>query len=54
MQRLLLALATTALIAGCSSGVKLDDVPVEDRTATAVSIVRDYWRYVISARRFWL
>lgn len=36
MQRLLLALATTALIAGCSSGVKLDDVPVEDRTATAV------------------
>ena len=36
MQRLLLALATTALIAGCSSGVKLDEVPVEDRTATAV------------------
>ena len=28
------ALAIAALLAGCSSGVKLDDVPVEDRGAT--------------------
>ena len=37
MKRFLLALATTALIAGCSSGVKLDDVPVEDRSASAMA-----------------
>ncbi len=36
MKRFFLALAMTALIAGCSSGVKLDDVPVEDRSASAV------------------
>ncbi|GAB2726200.1 peptidoglycan-associated lipoprotein Pal [Melaminivora jejuensis] len=29
------ALAIVALVAGCSSGVKLDDVPVEDRGATS-------------------
>ncbi len=37
MKKIFLALAATALIAGCSSGVKLDNVPVEDRTATAVT-----------------
>lgn len=36
MKKIFLALATTILIAGCSSGVKLDNVPVEDRNATAV------------------
>lgn len=36
MKRFLLAIAATALIAGCGSSVKLDNnVPVEDRTATA-------------------
>ncbi len=37
MKRFLLALATTVLIAGCSSGVKLDNVPVEDRSATSTA-----------------
>ena len=35
LKRLTLALAVTALIAGCSSGVKLDDVPVEDKGASS-------------------
>lgn len=35
MKRFLLALATVAVLAGCSS-VKLDDVPVEDKSGTAV------------------
>ncbi|HVE52754.1 MAG TPA: peptidoglycan-associated lipoprotein Pal [Ramlibacter sp.] len=30
-QRVILALAMAAALAGCASGVKLDDVPVEDR-----------------------
>ena len=30
-----LALSIAALMAGCSSGVKLDDVPVEDKSATS-------------------
>jgi peptidoglycan-associated lipoprotein len=37
MKRFFLALAVTALMAGCSSGVKLDNVPVEDRTATSTT-----------------
>jgi peptidoglycan-associated lipoprotein len=37
MKRFLLPLILAALLAGCSSGVKLDDVPVEDRNATAVT-----------------
>lgn len=32
-----LALALVALLAGCGSNVKLDDVPVEDKSAQAVS-----------------
>ena len=30
-------LLMVALLAGCASGVKLDDVPVEDKTATSSS-----------------
>ena len=37
MNRFLLVLALAALLAGCGSSVKLDDVAVEDRTGTAVS-----------------
>ncbi|GAA6119666.1 peptidoglycan-associated lipoprotein Pal [Acidovorax sp. FG27] len=35
LKRVSLALAITALMAGCSSGVKLEDAPVEDRGATS-------------------
>lgn len=35
MKRLTLAVTIAALMAGCSSGVKLDDVPVEDKNATS-------------------
>ncbi len=34
-KRVSIALTIAALIAGCSSGVKLDDVPVEDKGATS-------------------
>ena len=37
MKRILLALAVAALMAGCGSAVKLDDVAVEDKTGTAVT-----------------
>ncbi len=37
MKKFLLALALPALLAACASGVKLDDVPVEDKTGTAVN-----------------
>lgn len=37
MKRLLLVLGAAALIAGCGSAVKLDEVPVEDKTGAAVS-----------------
>ena len=33
IKRISLAIAVAALMAGCSSGVTLDDVPVEDRSA---------------------
>ncbi len=36
-QRVYLALAFAAALAGCASGVKLDDVPVEDRRSTAIA-----------------
>lgn len=36
MKRLLLVLGAVVLIAGCSSAVKLDEVPVEDKAGTAV------------------
>jgi peptidoglycan-associated lipoprotein len=36
-QRVILAAALAALLAGCSSGVKLDDVPVEDRRGATVA-----------------
>ena len=35
MKRITLALTVAALMAGCSSGVKLDDVPVEEKNATS-------------------
>ncbi|RZJ59345.1 MAG: peptidoglycan-associated lipoprotein Pal [Acidovorax sp.] len=35
IKRFTLALSIVALMAGCSSGVKLDDVPVEDKNATS-------------------
>jgi peptidoglycan-associated lipoprotein len=34
-RRFLMGLLVAASLAGCASGVKLNDVPVEDRTATA-------------------
>ena len=36
-KRVFLALAAAAVLAGCASGVKLDDVPVDDRTGAAVT-----------------
>lgn len=36
-KRLFLAVALAAALAGCASGVKLDNVPVEDRTGTSVT-----------------
>jgi len=35
-KRVFLALALAAALAGCASGVKLDDVPVEDKQGTSV------------------
>jgi peptidoglycan-associated lipoprotein len=35
-KRMLTACAVAAVLAGCASGVKLDDVPVEDRSGSAV------------------
>lgn len=35
IKRLALALTFAAALAGCGSGVKLDDVPVEDKTASS-------------------
>lgn len=35
-KRVFLALAVAAALAGCASGVKLDDVPVEDRAGSSV------------------
>lgn len=35
IKRFTLALTVVAVMAGCSSGVKLDDVPVEDKNATS-------------------
>lgn len=35
IKRFTLALSIVALMAGCSSGVKLDDVPVEDKSGTS-------------------
>ncbi|MES2974965.1 MAG: peptidoglycan-associated lipoprotein Pal [Pseudomonadota bacterium] len=37
MKKILLALAAAALMAGCSSGVKLDEVPVNDVKPVAVA-----------------
>lgn len=39
MIRLLILSIPTAMLLACSSGVKLDEVPVEDRTATPVAVV---------------
>lgn len=36
-KRITVVLAITALVAGCSSGVKLDEVPVEDKAATSTT-----------------
>ena len=38
-KRVFLAVALVAALAGCASGVKLDDVPVEDRTGRGVGTV---------------
>ncbi|MBD8051190.1 peptidoglycan-associated lipoprotein Pal [Limnohabitans radicicola] len=38
MKKLLGAMALVALLAGCASGVKLDDVPVEDKSATSSGV----------------
>lgn len=35
IKKLFSGMALVALLAGCASGVKLDDVPVEDKTATS-------------------
>lgn len=35
MKKLLGSMALVAFLAGCASGVKLDDVPVEDKSATS-------------------
>lgn len=35
MKKFLASLLLVALLAGCASGVKLDDVPVEDKSATS-------------------
>ena len=32
------SLLLVALLAGCASGVKLDDVPVEDKSATSSGV----------------
>lgn len=37
MKRFLLILATSILVVGCGSSVKLDDVPVEDKSGVTVS-----------------
>lgn len=37
MKKLLLAMCATALMAGCASSVKLDDVPVEDKAGVSVA-----------------
>ena len=37
MKRLTLAMTVAALMAGCSSGVKLENPPVEDKSATSTS-----------------
>jgi len=36
-KRVFLAFALAAALAGCASGVKLDDVPVEDKQGTAIT-----------------
>lgn len=36
-RRIILGLLVAATLAGCSSGVKLNDVPVEDKSATTVA-----------------
>ncbi len=36
MKRVFLGLLVAVFMAGCASGVKLDDVPVEDKSASAV------------------
>lgn len=37
MKRLTLAMTVVAMMAGCSSGVKLDNPPVEDKSATSTA-----------------
>ena len=37
VKRISLSLLVLALVAGCSSGVKLNDVPVEDKSATSTA-----------------
>ncbi|MEY4884052.1 MAG: hypothetical protein RIS34_1906 [Pseudomonadota bacterium] len=37
MRQIILALAAAALMAGCGSAVKLDNIPVEDKSGTPIS-----------------
>src|SRR6218665_360901 len=37
IKRISLALPIAALVVGCSSGVKLDELPIEDKTASTLS-----------------
>ena len=37
MKKLLITLGLPLILAACASGVKLDDVPVEDKAGTAVT-----------------
>ena len=37
-KKIWVALLFSALLAGCASGVKLDDVPVEDKSATSLGV----------------
>ena len=39
MKRMFLGLVVAAALAGCGSSVKLDDVPVEDKSGTSVGTV---------------
>jgi len=41
MKKLLLSLGMVLLLAACASGVKLNDVPVEDKSGSKVSVAPD-------------
>ena len=47
LKRTIYSLAIVALIAGCSSGTKLNETPVTDRTGVARIIYFDYDSYTV-------